>query len=71
MNNELINDLQLIGFEVSEKDGVLRMEGDSFIIEYEFKQYWLYSKNEDGTIYCYIDQFDSLDEAFEASKLVY
>lgn len=71
MTNQFLNDIRLAGLAVCENDvGVLQIEGDHFIIEYEFKQYWLYAKDEVGGI-DYVDQFDELDDALSAAKLVY
>lgn len=71
MTNQLLNDIRLTGLAVCENDvGVLQIEGDHFIIEYEFNQFWLYAKEESGSI-DYVDQFDELDDALEAARLVY
>ncbi|ADO19407.1 hypothetical protein CJ20_289 [Escherichia phage CJ20] len=71
MKEELLNDVRFTGYAVQfNGDGVLQIEGDHFIIEYEFHQYWLYAKDEVGGI-DYIDQFDKLDDVLEAAQLVY
>lgn len=71
MKEELLNDVRLAGYAVCVNDvGVLQIEGDHFIIEYEFHQYWLYAKDEVGGI-DYVDQFDKLDDVLEAAQLVY
>lgn len=70
MKEELLNDIRLAGYAVNADNDVLQIEGDHFIIEYEFNQYWLYAKDEVGGI-DYIDQFDKLDDVLEAAKLVY
>lgn len=71
MKEELLNDVRLAGYAVCVNDiGVLQIEGDHFIIEYEFHQYWLYAKDEAGGI-DYIDQFDKLDDVLEAAQLVH
>lgn len=71
MKEELLNDIRLTGYAVQFNDvGALQIEGDHFIIEYEFKQYWLYAKDEVGGI-DYVDQFDKLDDVLEAAKLVH
>lgn len=71
MKEELLNDIRFTGYAVQFNDvGVLQIEGDHFIIEYEFKQYWLYAKDEVGGI-DYVDQFDKLDDVLEAAQLVH
>lgn len=71
MKEELLNDIRFTGYAVQFNDvGALQIEGDHFIIEYEFKQYWLYAKDEVGGI-DYVDQFDKLDDVLEAAKLVH
>lgn len=71
MKEELLNDVRLVGYVVCVNDvGVLQIEGDHFIIEYEFHQYWLYAKDEVGGI-DYVDQFDKLDDVLEAAQMVY
>lgn len=68
MTNELLNDIRLTGLAVCENDvGVLQIEGDHFIIEYEFNQFWLYAKQESGAIE-YVDEFDDLDTALEGAR---
>ncbi|AIZ02702.1 hypothetical protein AVV66_gp065 [Escherichia phage vB_EcoM_VR26] len=71
MKEELLNDIRFTGYAVQFNDvGALQIEGDHFIIEYEFKQYWLYAKDEVGGI-DYVDQFDKLDDVLEAAQLVH
>lgn len=71
MKEELLNDVRLAGYAVQFNDvSVLQIEGDHFIIEYEFHQYWLYAKDEVGGI-DYVDQFDKLDDVLEAAQMVY
>lgn len=71
MKEELLNDIRLTGYAVQFNDvGAPQIEGDHFIIEYEFKQYWLYAKDEVGGI-DYVDQFDKLDDVLEAAQLVH
>lgn len=71
MKEELLNDIRFTGYAVQFNDvGALQIEGDHFIIEYEFKQYWLYAKDEVGGI-DYVDQFDTLDDVLEAAQLVH
>ncbi|QWQ55784.1 hypothetical protein [Escherichia phage P479] len=71
MKEELLNDVRFTGYAVQfNGDGVLQIEGDHFIIEYEFHQYWLYAKDEVGGI-DYVDQFDKLDDVLEAAQMVY
>lgn len=70
MTNQLLNDIRLAGFAVCENDvGALQIEGDNFIIEYEFKRYWLYAKDEVGGI-DYVDEFHYLDAALEGARLL-
>lgn len=68
MTNELLNDIRLTGLAVNENDvGVIQIEGDHFIIEYEFNRFWLYAKQESGSIE-YVDEFNYLDAALEAAR---
>ncbi|QHR70738.1 hypothetical protein [Escherichia phage CLB_P2] len=70
MKEELLNDVRFTGYAVQfNSDGVLQIEGDHFIIEYEFKQYWLYAKDEVGGI-DYVDEFDNLDDALEGARFL-
>ena len=70
MKNELLNDIRLVGYTVQINDAsVLQIEGDHFIIEYEFKRFWLYAKNEDGGI-DYVDEFHYLDAALEGARFL-
>ncbi|WWT49637.1 hypothetical protein HLVZBICP_CDS0064 [Escherichia phage 236Ecol005PP] len=69
MNEALINDLRLAGYEVNTNGiGLTQIEGNGFILEYEFSQWWLYVNY--GELIEYVDQFDSLDAALEAAKLM-
>lgn len=69
MNEALINDLRLAGYEVNTNGiGLTQIEGNGFILEYEFSQWWLYANY--GESIEYVDQFDSLDAALEAAKLM-
>lgn len=69
MNEALINDLRLAGYEVNTNgNGLTQIEGNGFILEYEFSQWWLYSNY--GELIEYVDQFDSLDAALGAAKLM-
>ncbi|WEU67842.1 recombination endonuclease VII [Escherichia phage Killian] len=69
MNEVLINDLRLAGYEVNTNGiGLTQIEGNGFILEYEFSQWWLYANY--GELIEYVDQFDSLDAALEAAKLM-
>ncbi|QWV60412.1 hypothetical protein KIT06_00086 [Escherichia phage KIT06] len=69
MNESLINDLRLAGYEVNTNGiGLTQIEGNGFILEYEFSQWWLYANY--GELIEYADQFDSLDAALEAAKLM-
>lgn len=69
MNEALINDLRLAGYEVNINGvGLTQIEGNGFILEYEFIQWWLYANY--GKLIEYVDQFDSLDAALEAAKLM-
>ncbi|CUL02443.1 hypothetical protein [Escherichia phage slur07] len=69
MNEALINDLRLAGYEVNTNgNGLTQIEGNGFILEYEFSQWWLYGNY--GELIEYVDQFDSLDAALEAAKLM-
>ena len=80
MNEALINDLRLAGYEVNTNGiGLTQIEGNGFILEYEFSQWWLYANYEFsqwwlyanyGELIEYVDQFDSLDAALEAAKLM-
>lgn len=70
MKEELLNDVRFTGYAVQfNSDAVLQIEGDHFIIEYEFKQYWLYAKDEVGGI-DYVDEFDNLDDALEGARFL-
>ncbi|QBP35679.1 hypothetical protein [Phage NC-G] len=70
MKEEILNDVRLVGYTVQINDAnVLQIEGDHFIIEYEFKQYWLYAKDEVGGI-DYVDEFDNLDDALEGARFL-
>ncbi|QBQ79395.1 hypothetical protein KMC18_gp071 [Escherichia phage vB_EcoM_OE5505] len=41
MNEALINDLRLAGYEVNTNGiGLTQIEGNGFILEYEFSQWW-------------------------------
>lgn len=69
MNEALINDLRLAGYEVNTNgNGLTQIEGNGFILEYEFSQWWLYANY--GELIEYVDQFDSLDAALEAANLM-
>ncbi|URY13007.1 hypothetical protein [Shigella phage ESh24] len=69
MNEALINDLRLAGYEVNTNgNGLTQIEGNGFILEYEFSQWWLYANY--GELIKYVDQFDSLDAALGAAKLM-
>ena len=69
MNEALINDLRLAGYEVNTNGiGLTQIEGNGFILEYEFSKWWLYANY--GELIEYVDQFDSLDAALEAAKLM-
>lgn len=69
MNEALINDLRLAGYEVNINGvGLTQIEGNGFILEYEFSQWWLYVNY--GELIEYVDQFDSLDAALEAANLM-
>ncbi|CAH1615734.1 hypothetical protein UGJNECP4_00073 [Escherichia phage UGJNEcP4] len=70
MKEELLNDVRFTGYAVQfNGDGALQIEGDHFIIEYEFKRYWLYAKDEVGGI-DYVDEFDNLDDALEGARFL-
>ncbi|ELY1362347.1 hypothetical protein SLY12_001359 [Escherichia coli] len=69
MNEALINDLRLAGYEVNTNgNGLTQIEGNGFILEYEFSHWWLYANY--GELIEYVDQFDSLDAALGAAKLI-
>lgn len=70
MKEELLSDVRFTGYAVQfNGDGTLQIEGDHFIIEYEFKQYWLYAKDEVGGV-DYVDEFDNLDDALEGARFL-
>lgn len=69
LTKTLINDLRLAGYEVGTNSlGLPQIEGPGFILEYEFKQWWLYATVDDALNIDFVDQFDSLDAALEAAK---
>ncbi|WBM23573.1 hypothetical protein [Escherichia phage PNJ-6] len=69
LTETLINDLRLAGYEVGTNSlGLSQIEGLGFILEYEFKQWWLYTTADDALNIDFVDQFDSLDDALEAAK---
>lgn len=69
LTETLINDLRLAGYEVGTNSlGLPQIEGNGFILEYEFSQWWLYANY--GELIEYVDQFDSLDAALGAAKLM-
>ncbi|UPW39328.1 hypothetical protein ESCO47_00092 [Escherichia phage vB_EcoM_ESCO47] len=69
LNETLINDLRLAGYEVNTNNiGLIQIEGPGFILEHEFNQWWLYESYDDSLHFEYVDQFDRLDDALEAAK---
>lgn len=69
MTDEQIVDASYAGYSISYKDGIISLESDKAIIEYEFNRFWLYEKMVDGG-YEYIDQFDHYVDAIDQAKVL-